>query len=376
MSFADFKLLPSLKKTLAERKISQPTEIQRLALPLLLAGESVVGISETGSGKTLAYALPILHALKSLEDQKNPVIEASSPRALVIVPTRELGEQVSGVFKNYTHATRLRVRPALGGTEFEQVRRSIGGPFEVLIATPGRMVQLIEKKMIQLADVRTLIIDEADQMLDPGFLPDSNNIVKFCPPDVQLGLFSATVSEQVQELMNTLFSSAKVVRSSGSGKVVKTLITKNLPVANGLRWPLFEKLLKEPVKGGTLVFVNTREQCDKLAREILSKGFSCAIYRGEMDKNTRRQNLKKFRLGEVKVLVSTDLSGRGLDIEDVSRVINFHLPKELENYLHRAGRTARAGRSGLVVNLVTERDQPLMKKLGESVKVPARKPKA
>ncbi|MEK6553607.1 MAG: DEAD/DEAH box helicase, partial [Bdellovibrionota bacterium] len=180
------------------------------------------------------------------------------------------------------------------------------GPFEVLIATPGRMMQLIEKKLINLADVRTLIIDEVDQMLDAGFLPDSNNIKKFCPEGVQMGLFSATVSEPVQELMNNLFAKAEVVRSTGSGKTVKTLITRNVKVVDGKRWPIFEKILAEKFEGGTLIFTNTREQCDKLAQELTEKGYACSVSRGEMDKNERRANLKKCREGTIEMLGSTD----------------------------------------------------------------------
>jgi superfamily II DNA/RNA helicase len=362
-SFTDFGLLPSLLKTLKEKLLLKPTEIQTNIIPLMMGGQSVVGVSETGSGKTLAYALPLLHLLKSFENDGRPVKEENTPRAVVMVPTRELGEQVSKVFKTLTHDTRLRVRPALGGMTLEQARRNTAGPFEILLATPGRLVQMIERELINLTDVRVLIFDEADQMMDQGFLPDSNFVVGTCPKDLQLALFSATVSTAVQTLMNDLFSSAEVIRSKGSGKVVSSLTTKNLTVEDGKRWPLFEKILAQPVEGGTIVFANTREQCDKLAKELTDKGFPCLIYRGEMDKNERRMNLKKFRDGKVNLLVSTDLAGRGLDLENVGRVINYHLPKEMENYLHRAGRTARAGRKGLVINLVTERDQRLISQL-------------
>lgn len=373
-SFAEFKLLPSIGTTLTEKKLFRPTEIQFRTIPILMNKKSVVGISETGSGKTLAYALPLLHLLKTLENAKDPVRNESAPRALVMVPTSELGEQVSKVFKTFAHDTRVRIRPILGAMEFEHARRNVAAIFEVLIATPGRLVQLIEKKLINLNDVRILIFDEADQMLDQGFLNDSNLIVDQCPSDVQLGLFSATVSNSVQELMNTLFSKAEVIRSSGSGKVVKSLITKNLIVEDGKRWPLFEKILAQKVEGGTLVFTNTREQCDKVATELTAKGFPCSVYRGEMDKKERRQNLKLFRDGKTKILVSTDLAGRGLDVENIARVINFHLPKQHENYLHRVGRTARAGREGLVINLVTERDQRLMDRLaGKKSSAPASK---
>lgn len=377
--FSDFGLLPSLLKTLKEKRLFKPTEIQAQSIPLLMSGQSVVGVSETGSGKTLAYALPLLHMLKSLEDEGSPVENEKSPRAVIMVPTRELGEQVSKVFKTLTHDTRLRVRPALGGMTMEQARRNTAGAFEILLATPGRLVQMLERDLINLSDVRTLVFDEADQMLDQGFLPDSNIIADACPQDVQLALFSATVSPTVQEMMNDLFASAEIIRGKGSGKIVSTLTTKNLTVEDGKRWPLFEKILSQRVEGGTMVFTNTREQCDKLAKELTDKGYVCAIYRGEMDKNERRTNLKKFRDGTVDLLVATDLAGRGLDLDHVGRVINYHLPKQMDNYIHRAGRTARAGRKGLVINLVTERDQRLISQLeNKKTGTPAKKaaPKA
>lgn len=362
-SFSDFGLKSTLLHTLKENKIFKPTEIQSLAIPLMMSSQTVVGISETGSGKTLTYALPLLHTLKSLEEEGSPVKKPSAPRALVMVPTRELGEQVSKVFKLFTHKTRLRVRSALGGMTFEQTRRSVAEPFEILLATPGRLVQLIEKDLVQLYDVRLVIFDEADQMLDQGFLPDADMIIQSCPKDIQLSLFSATVSPTVQDLINKLFSQAEIIRTTGSGKIVKNLTTQNRKVIDGKRWPLLEKILREPVKkdqSGTLLFTNTREQCDALAEELTEHGYKCAVYRGEMDKNERRSNLKKFRSGEIQLLVSTDLAARGLDIDQVGRVINYHLPKQKENYLHRAGRTARAGKPGLVINLVTERDERLI----------------
>lgn len=370
-SFRDFELLPTLLDTLKTKKISKPTEIQANAIPMLMSGQSVVGVSETGSGKTLTYALPILHMIKTLENNKEGVTEDSSPRAVVMVPSRELGEQVSKVFKDFTHLTRLRVRPALGGMEFEQARRNVTGPFEVLLATPGRLIQLIDKKLINLKDVRMIVFDEADQMLDEGFLPNSRRIAGACPEDVQLALFSATVSTNVQALINMLFEKAEVIKSSQSGKTVKTLITQNRMVVDGKRWPVFEFVLKQKVDGGTIIFTNTREQCDALAEEMTEKGYANVVYRGEMDKTERRANLRAFRKGEIGFLISTDLAARGLDVEHVGRVVNYHLPQQMENYLHRAGRTARAGRMGVVVNLVTERDERLISRIeGKKVEVP------
>lgn len=362
-SFAQFKLLPTLQESLIQQNFKTPTQIQIRTIPLLLAGHSVVGISETGSGKTMAYSLPILHLLKNLENVGNPISEDSRPRAAIIVPTRELGEQVARVIKSFTHVSRLRVRTILGGTKIEAVKRNISGQFEILIATPGRLVQLLDRGLIFLQDVQVLVFDEVDQMLDPGFLSDAKRIVNECRPDRQMAMFSATISPEAQALLTQLFDKAEVIRSEGSHRVVPTLVTQNRSVLNGKRFPLLEELLEKPVTGGTLIFTNTRKQCDILADLLLKSGKKCLIYRGEMNKGERRDNLKKFRNGQIELLIATDLAARGLDIEHVGRVINYHLPHDIENYMHRVGRTARAGKKGLVINLVTERDENLIKRL-------------
>lgn len=361
--FAAYNLLPSLQSALDELGYVQPTEIQRRALPALREGRSVVGVAETGGGKTLAYVLPILHALKSLEDRGDPVTADARPRAAVILPTRELGEQVSKVFKLFTHTTRLRVRPALGGTTLVVARRNVAGPFEVLVATPGRVIKLLERAHIDLSNVRTLVFDEVDQMLDPGFLPVADRIVAACPPARQLALFSATVPDAVQALIARRFAGAEVIRSAGSHKVVPSLTTVNRAVIDGRRVPLLRDALAERVAGGTLIFANTREQCDQIVAHLREMDRRCVVYRGEMDKLERRANLRAFRDGEVDLLVATDLGARGLDVPHVGRVINYHLPQERDAYLHRVGRTARAGRPGVVINFVTERDQALLRAL-------------
>lgn len=371
--FADFNLIQSLKDTLLEKNFIKTTDIQSQSMPALLAGKSVVGVSETGSGKTLAYVLPILQILKTLEMQNNPVVMESQPRAAVIVPSRELGEQVSRVFKAFTHTTRLRVRTVLGGSTAAAAKQNIKAPFEVLVATPGRLIQLMDLELINLCDNRILIFDEADQMLDGGFLPDAERIARESARNLQLGLFSATVSNTTQELISSLFSKAEIIRSTNSQVVgqrntvqtVKTLSTKNLMVPEGKRYPLMEKILNEVNAGSTLIFVNTRAQCDILFELMKNSGFECLCYRGEMDKVERRANLKLFRDGKIKLLISTDLASRGLDVDHIDRVINYHLPQQMENYLHRVGRTARAGRDGQVINLVTDRDKILISRLGK-----------
>jgi superfamily II DNA/RNA helicase len=220
-TFAEFGLLHTLQESLLEKGILRPTEIQVRALPALLSGRSIVGIAETGSGKTLAYALPAMHHIKSLEIAGDAITLSARPRAIVVVPTRELGEQVTKAFKPFTHTTRLRVRSVLGGTTTEVAKRGLAGPFEILVATPGRLVQMLERRLVELDDVRMLILDEADQMLDHGFMPDVTKIIQACPQKPQLALFSATVSPAVEKLIADLFSGAEVIRSAGSHAAVQ-----------------------------------------------------------------------------------------------------------------------------------------------------------
>ena len=215
-SFREYTLLPSLLSTLQNLDFITPTEIQAKALPALLRGESVVGVAETGSGKTLAYALPALHKVKQLEDEGDAVSESGRPRAIVLVPSSDLGEQVTKVFKDFTHDTRIRVRSALGGIKMAVARRNVSGPFEILLATPGRLEQLMQLKLINLSDLRLLVLDEADQMLDAGFRPAIQRFLKSSPADLQLALFTATASEKVQALIQELFSKATHIETGPS----------------------------------------------------------------------------------------------------------------------------------------------------------------
>lgn len=370
-TFSDLPLLPSLVESLMALGLTTLTDVQRRALPVLLERRSVVAIAETGSGKTLSYVLPILDRLKRLEDDGNRVLTDAEPRALVLVPTRELGEQVAGVFKSLTHATRLRVRAVLGGQPMKQNRESVAGNFEILVATPGRVERLIERDELSLAAIRFVVLDEADQLLDMGFLYTVTAIVQKCPTARQLACFSATTTPAVRDLVARIFREAELVETAGSHKVVGTLRTRHVEVPDGRRRPALERVLAERVDGGTILFANTREQCDLVAEAVRAAGATCVVHRGEMDRVERRQNLRAFREGRVAMIVTTDMAARGLDIEHVARVINVHLPRELENYLHRVGRTARAGRGGEVVNLVTPRDAALMAALGDGSVAPA-----
>ena len=363
-SFSDIPLLSTLINTLAGQGIKKPTDIQIQSIPLLLHDRSLVGVSETGSGKTLAYVLPLIHKIKSLELAGFPVSKARHPRGLILVPGRELGVQVSKVVKGLTHETRVRVRTALGGSKKKVSRKNVSGMFEILVATPGRLQHLLSEGELNLGDVRSVIFDEADQMVDPGFLPVARRILGHCPKKTQLVMFSATLSRELETVAHNLFStSPNFIRTHGSQQVVDTLTTENHNIINGNRSKVLMNILNKSPSVGTMAFVNTREQLDRVASWLEEESISFAIYKGQMERFDRKANLKLFRNGDVSVLLTTDLGGRGLDINKVERVINIHLPSSLDNYLHRVGRTARAGREGLVVNLVTQRDQPLMAKI-------------
>ncbi len=364
-SFSELPLLPTLLASLAEQSFKRPTEIQARTLPSLLDGRSLVGVSETGSGKTLAYVLPLLHQLKSLELGGSMVSTSGSPRGLVLVPARELGEQVSKVFKTLTHGTRLRVRTAIGGSKKQVARQSVGGKFEILVATPGRLKQLLEEGELKLDDVRMLVFDEADSLVDKGFVAVASQILGECPNSVQLVMFSATLPASLEAAVTALFSSTPVrIQTDGSERVVRTLKTDNRRVINrSQRFEMLGAALAEDSSVSSMLFVNSRDQCETVGEWLDEQSIAYVDYRGEMDRGARRKNLARFRDGEVSVLLTTDLGSRGLDIDRVGRIINVHMPQEMANYLHRVGRTARAGRSGLVVNLVTPRDQPLMDEL-------------
>ena len=365
-TFQDLRLLPSLVATLAEQGLTKPTEVQSRSVSPLLEGRPVVAVSATGSGKTLAYVLPLLHTLKGLETGGDPVRKPSRPRGLVLVPGRELGEQVAKVFKGLTHTTRLRVRSALGGSRKQVARQSVAGIFEILVATPGRLEQLIDSGELRLDDVRTLVFDEADQIVDSGFLPVAERILGACPRSVQLALFSATLSPTLDVVVRDLFTVPPLhLRTRGSRKLVPTLRTQDRIVDRGRRFDELHDILRDRDGIGTLLFANTREQVDRIASWLERERIAHVLYRGQMDRRERRANLARFRDGEVDVLVATDLGARGLDIERVERVVNVHLPRDVDNYLHRVGRTARAGRSGLVINLVTHRDRPMLAKVAK-----------
>jgi len=361
--FDAIPLLPSLQRTLAEVGFTDPTEVQALALPGLLAGRGTVAVAETGSGKTLAYGLALLDRLKRLELDGDAVRSGARPRGLVVVPGRELGEQVAAELKRFTHDTRLRVRVALGGTRKAVSRERTAGPFEVLVATPGRLEQLLDDALT-LDDLRLLVFDEADELLDPGFLPAARRLVAAAPDGVQLVVVSATLPPRLDHAVGALFPEPPArIQTAGSGALVPSLTVVRVAIAPARRLEALADALDEAAAEQTILFVNSRAQAADVGTWLDRTGYAWVPYMGEMDPVERRRNLRGFRAGEVPLLLTTDLGARGLDIDDLERVINVYLPHETSRYLHRAGRTARAGREGTMVDLVAPSDRKMLRQV-------------
>jgi len=321
----------------------------------------VVAVAETGSGKTLAYGLAILDRLKRRELDGDAVSAGGLPRALVVVPGRELGEQVARELKRFTHDTRLRVRMALGGTARAVSRERVGGAFEVLVATPGRLEQLLGEGAVHLDDLAMLVFDEADELLDPGFLPIARALVHKAPERTQLVVVSATLPPSLDAAVDRLFRVPPTrVQTEGSGALVPTLTVDRRAISAATRFEVLAEVLDEAAADQTILFVNSRAQASDVAAWLDGQGYAWTRYMGEMDPVERRRNLRSFREGEVGLLLTTDLGARGLDIDDVEWVVNVFLPREPSRYLHRAGRTARAGREGTMVDLVTAKDRELL----------------
>lgn len=364
-TFADLHLLDSLRHTLDQLGFPGPTPVQAAAIPQLMGGASTLVVAPTGSGKTLAFGLPLLHRLKERELGGDRVTEPGRPRGLVVLPRRELGEQISRALKQFTHHTRVRVRTALGGEKPEVSRRNVEGAHEVLIATPGRLELLMGEGVVALDDVATVIFDEADELLDAGFLASAQRLLSFVPTDAQRVLVTATLPEALTPALDALrpMSGWAQAATEGVGELVETLTVQRVTFTKGQRFQALAGVLEADPLAPTILFANTRGQCDRLCAWLDDQGYGYVAYRGEQDRLERRRALRAFRAEEVGMLVTTDLGGRGLDIEQVERVINVWLTGDPAAYLHRAGRTARAGREGLMVDLVGPDDHGRLKRL-------------
>ncbi len=367
LEFNSVGLSESLQRAVAAQGYTVMTPIQAKAIPIVLAGRDVMGAAQTGTGKTAAFSLPLLH--KMLRHENASMSPARHPvRALVIAPTRELADQVAANIKGYAAQTKLRVAVVYGGIDMKPQTLELKGGVEVLVATPGRLLDHIEAKNCVLNQVEYVVLDEADRMLDIGFLPDLQRILSYLPKARQTLLFSATFSPEIKRLAESYLQDPIMVEVARPNATATNVEQRFYSVATDDKRAAVMKLIKDRALTQALVFVNSKLGCARLARSFERDGLRTNALHGDKSQDERLKALEAFKRGEVDVLVATDVAARGLDIVDLPAVFNFDVPFNAEDYVHRIGRTGRAGASGLAVTLVSSSDTRLIADIEKLIK--------
>jgi ATP-dependent RNA helicase RhlE len=349
-NFSKLGLSARLVNVLEGLGLTDPTEIQTKAIPHGLAGRNIMASAETGSGKTAAFLLPIIERLK----------QAGTLRALILAPTRELAIQIEANAKSYSRAARLRTVSVVGGESAPRQIRALNSGADILIATPGRLNDLIERGAVSLKNIEVLVLDEADRMLDMGFLPQVRRIIKHLPTKRQTMMLTATLSREVEQLARELLTSYERVEAARSATTVASLTQKAFPVLSHAKTPFLLALLKQHTEGTFLIFTQTRRGADRLARILTASKHDVVTLHSDRSQSQRNAALASFRSGRVRVLVATDVAARGIDVDDISFVINYEVPATADDYIHRVGRTARAGRDGSALTLVSPEEESML----------------
>ena len=355
-SFADFGLHPLLLKSIADTGYTTPTPIQAQAIPVVSEGRDVMGAAQTGTGKTAAFTLPILHRLMALANTsaspaRHPV------RALILAPTRELADQVYESVRRYAKQTSLRSAVVFGGVDIGPQREALRAGCEVLVATPGRLLDHVEQKNVNLGQVGILVLDEADRMLDMGFLPDLDRIIKLLPAQRQGLLFSATFSNEIRKLARTFLNHPVEIEVAARNATADTVTQIAYPLSGEAKRAAVVHLVKSRGLNQVIVFSNTKIGTARLARQLERDGVKAESIHGDKSQLDRMKALDAFKAGELEVLVATDVAARGLDVAGVPCVINYDLPRNAEDYVHRIGRTGRAGAKGEAISLFAPEEE-------------------
>lgn len=355
--FSDFELATPILRAVAAEGYTTPTPIQAQAIPKVLGGRDLCGIAQTGTGKTAAFALPILQRLS------NPP-RATAPRgcrALVLCPTRELANQIADSFRAYGRGVRLSTAVSFGGVPIGPQQRRLASGVDILVATPGRLLDLIERNSLTLSSVQILVLDEADRMLDLGFIHALKRIVKLVPRRRQTLLFSATMPKPIAALAAEYLNDPLTVAVAPAATTVERVDQRVVFVASADKRKLLANLLRDPSLARVLVFTRTKHGADRVARDLVGAGIDATAIHGNKSQPQRERALAGFREGRTRVLVATDIAARGIDVDGVSHVINFELPNVPEDYVHRIGRTARAGAAGTAISLCSDEERPFLR---------------
>lgn len=361
MNFSELGLGEELLKAIEEIGYTTPTPIQEKAIPVVLMARDLIGLAQTGTGKTASFTLPMIEMLS------NGRARTRMPRSLVLAPTRELAAQVAENFDSYGKYHKLTKALLVGGESMGEQIKALEKGVDVLIATPGRLLDLFDRGQILLSDIRILVIDEADRMLDMGFIPDIEKIVGLIPPARQTLLFSATMPPEIKQLSEKFLSNPKTVSVAPPASPAATVDHRMMQVsARDKRPALYELLSHESVKNA-FVFCNRKRDVDLLGRWLKTKGFAAAPLHGDMVQSKRTETLQAFKDGAIVFLVCSDVAARGLDVVGVSHVFNYDVPFNAEDYVHRIGRTGRAGQAGKAWTLVVPEDDKLVEAIHKVV---------
>ena len=361
-SFADFDVRPEIVAALAAAGISQPFPIQAMTLPVALSGHDIIGQAKTGTGKTLGFGVPLLHrVIAPGEEGYEQLAAPGEPQALVVVPTRELAVQVAGDLAMASTGRKVRIVQVYGGRAYEPQVEALKRGADVVVGTPGRMIDLLNQRHLRLNHATEVVLDEADEMLDLGFLPDVEKLLAATPANRHTMLFSATMPGAVVAMARRYMSQPTHIRASApddEGQTVKN-IKQVAYRAHALdKVELLARILQARGRGLTIVFARTKRTAAKVADDLVERGFAAGAIHGDLGQGAREQALRAFRHGKVDVLVATDVAARGIDVEDVTHVINYQCPEDEKTYLHRTGRTGRAGNKGTAVTFVDWDDLP------------------
>lgn len=358
MKFSELELIEPLLNAVKEMKYDIPSPIQEQAIPAIISGRDIFGCAKTGTGKTAAFALPILQKLYLRdESEKYP----RTIKALILAPTRELAIQINETFEAMNPQVNLKSAVIFGGVRQGSQVTKINRGIDVLIATPGRLIDLYNQGLVDLKHVEYLVLDEADRMLDMGFIKDIRKILRFIPRRHQTMLFSATLPDEIKHLVSDLLNDPlKIMISSGNVAVEK--INQSLYFVDKVnKAKLLIKLLENPQIYNAIVFVRTKRNVDTLCKKLIKAQITCEGIHGDKSQNARVRALNNFKNDKVRVLVASDIAARGIDIDELTHVINFDLPDQAENYVHRIGRTARAGASGEAITFCSFQEKALLK---------------
>jgi ATP-dependent RNA helicase RhlE len=368
-TFDQFGLAADVLRAIAEQGYTTPTPIQAEAIPVVLSGRDVMGAAQTGTGKTASFSLPIIqrllpHASTSASPARHPV------RALILTPTRELADQVAANVQAYASHTPLRSAVVFGGVDMNPQEAELRRGVEILIATPGRLLDHVQQKTTNLGQVQMLVLDEADRMLDMGFLPDLQRILNLLPKERQTLLFSATFSPEIKKLAATYLRTPQTIEVARSNSTATNVTQIVYEVAEGDKQSAVVQLIRERSLKQVIVFCNSKIGASRLARQLERDGVVASAIHGDKTQSERMQALDAFKRGEIEALVATDVAARGLDIAELPAVINFDLPFNAEDYVHRIGRTGRAGASGDALSLCSPNERKQLTDIEKLIKRP------